>query len=104
MKAGFCPIVKKFVNCPVYTVSIVMEVHQHNSLPLGQIRAFSPVSCRAHHKKDNILMHDLMNRYKAVLNLVIFASDKSVLGRYCVVPIYLKFNSSSIRASNTCQL
>ena len=30
----------KFGYCPLYTVSIVLYVHNHNSLPLGQIRAF----------------------------------------------------------------
>ena len=30
----------KFGYCPLYTVSIVLQVHKHNSLPLGQIRAF----------------------------------------------------------------
>ena len=30
----------KFGYRPLYTVSIVFKVHKHNSLPLGQIRAF----------------------------------------------------------------
>ena len=30
----------KFGNCPSYTVSIVFAFHKHNSIPLGQIRAF----------------------------------------------------------------
>ena len=30
----------KFGFCPLYTVSIVLQVHKHNSLPLGQIWAF----------------------------------------------------------------
>ena len=29
-----------FGNCPLYTVSIVLQVNKHNSLPLGQIRTF----------------------------------------------------------------